>query len=83
MAAKPAPTAKPMFAIEARFRQSQQEFEEHRPLTQHVQAELQDEVDVLRAQEGWDRAAAEGVNEWIFDSGSIFRALRVSLPLSC
>lgn len=60
-------------------RQRQQEYEDYLDLTKQVQAELQDLVDELQSQEGWDQEIRLGVAEWVEDLDTIWRVLRVSL----
>ncbi|WVF66347.1 hypothetical protein IAT40_001087 [Kwoniella sp. CBS 6097] len=59
-----------------RFEAARQEFADYLPLTQRVQADLRDDAEVLHAQEGWASEVWVGVEEWIDDLDSIFRALR-------
>ncbi|EIW72945.1 hypothetical protein TREMEDRAFT_25037 [Tremella mesenterica DSM 1558] len=59
-----------------RFRRNQQEFQAYLPLTERVQQAVHQDADELRAQEGWDRITQLGVDEWLDDQSSIYRALR-------
>ncbi|KAK4687562.1 hypothetical protein P7C73_g2557, partial [Tremellales sp. Uapishka_1] len=54
----------------------QQEYQDHLPLVHSIQQDLQDDVEELKAQEGWDLAQQHGVEEWVADMDSIWRALR-------
>lgn len=53
------------------------ECQEYLAPTLRVQQELRDDVDVLQEQEGWDVTTRRGVADWIRDTPSIWRALRV------
>lgn len=55
----------------------QQQYLDYLSLTEQVQANLKEDVDQLRSQEGWDHATALGVDEWVEDRDSIWRVLRV------
>ncbi|ORY27316.1 hypothetical protein BCR39DRAFT_538312 [Naematelia encephala] len=59
-----------------RFERRRLEFQEYLPHTERIQADLRDNVDELRAQEGWDQETSRGILEWIEDKGNIWRALR-------
>lgn len=63
----------------SRLRAHQQEYLEYLPLTERVQADLKEDVDTLRAQEGWDVGTSRGVDDWVDDTGAMWRALRVSI----
>ncbi|WVQ82912.1 hypothetical protein IAT38_005048 [Cryptococcus sp. DSM 104549] len=63
-------------ALSRRFQVSKQEFQDHLPLTQRVQADFREDVEELRAQEGWDEETWRGAEEWVDDTASIWRALR-------
>ena len=54
------------------------EFTEHWSEVSHLLRELEDDVDDLRVQEGWDGPTAAGAYDWATDRGMVFRALRVS-----
>ncbi|WVR03273.1 hypothetical protein IAU60_000264 [Kwoniella sp. DSM 27419] len=60
----------------SRFHQSRQDYADYLPLTQRIQVDLQYDAEQLRAQEGWDDQTWLGVEEWMQDEGSVFRALR-------
>ncbi|KAI9633146.1 uncharacterized protein MKK02DRAFT_18520 [Dioszegia hungarica] len=60
----------------SRLRAHQQEYLEYLPLTERVQADLKEDVDTLRAQEGWDVGTSRGVDDWVDDTGAMWRALR-------
>ncbi|OCF44295.1 hypothetical protein I317_01913 [Kwoniella heveanensis CBS 569] len=66
-------TSSPM---RARFEAARQEFADYLPLTQRLQADLRDDAEELRAQEGWSNEVWAGVEEWIGDLDSVFRILR-------
>lgn len=68
-------------AAETRLLFHQQEYQDYLPLTERVQADLREDVDTLRAQEGWDEYTVKGIEEWVDDLGAIWRALRVSLAV--
>lgn len=72
------PAAPPAFATAAARRA---ELGAHAPLVGQLQRELEDDVDDLINEEGWDHATAAGAQDWASDYGMVFRALRVSLPL--
>ena len=55
----------------------QAEYHTHLAETLAVQADLQDDVDDLIAQEGFDVGVQRGLREWAGDTGSVWRALRV------
>jgi hypothetical protein len=66
---------------QARAKHCQQEYRDYLALTEEVQADLKDDVDELRSQEGWDHDTSRGVDEWVNDTDSIWRVLRVSREL--
>ncbi|KAK8844596.1 hypothetical protein IAR55_006443 [Kwoniella newhampshirensis] len=55
---------------------SRQEYQDYLPLTERVQSDLREDAELLRSQEGWDEETWTGVDEWVDDLGSIWRALR-------
>ncbi|WVQ93967.1 hypothetical protein IAU59_001045 [Kwoniella sp. CBS 9459] len=59
-----------------RFDATRQEYADYLPLAQRLQAALRDDAQELRAQEGWGGEVWAGVEEWIDDLDSVFRALR-------
>ncbi|WWD22853.1 hypothetical protein CI109_107347 [Kwoniella shandongensis] len=63
-------------AIQQLFQSSRQEYQDYLPLTERVQSDLREDAELLRAQEGWDEDTWLGVEEWVDDLGSIWRALR-------
>ncbi|KAL1408701.1 hypothetical protein Q8F55_005514 [Vanrija albida] len=67
------PAAPPAFATAAARRA---ELGAHAPLVAQLQRELEDDVDDLINEEGWDHATAAGAQDWASDYGMVFRALR-------
>jgi hypothetical protein len=55
------------------------EYAVHLEETLALQAELQEDVDDLIAQEGFDVGVQRGLREWAGDKGAVWRALRVCL----
>lgn len=66
----------------ARLRSHQQEYQDYLPLTQRLQEDLEEDIGILRSQEGWDEETSRGVDEWVSDLGGIWRALRVSTTIN-
>lgn len=62
------------------FKRHQEEYQRYIHLTESVQRELLEDVEELRAQEGWDEEVHTGVTDWVQDKDSIWRLLRVSFP---
>jgi hypothetical protein len=60
------------------FKRHQEEYARYIHLTESIQRDLLADVEELRAQEGWDEQVYEGVKEWVEDTDSIWRLLRVS-----
>jgi hypothetical protein len=54
------------------------ELEEHSSQVRLLLRDLEDDVDDLRVQEGWDGPTAAGAHDWATDPSMVFRALRVS-----
>jgi hypothetical protein len=57
------------------------EYHEHLDETLALQRDVEDDVDGLIAQEGFDVGVQRGLREWAGDTGSVWRALRVCFPL--
>lgn len=64
--------------LQERTKVARQEYREYLSLAQQLQGDLRDDAEQLRIQEGWDEDTWNGVEEWVDDVGSIWRALRVS-----
>lgn len=64
--------------LQERTKVARQEYREYLSLAQQLQGDLRDDAEQLRVQEGWDEDTWNGVEEWVDDVGSIWRALRVS-----
>lgn len=64
--------------LQERTKVARQEYREYLSLAQQLQGDLRDDAEQLRVQEGWDEVTWNGVEEWVDDVGSIWRALRVS-----
>lgn len=62
--------------LQERTKVARQEYREYLPLAQQLQGDLRDDAEQLRVQEGWDEDTWNGVEEWVDDVGSIWRALR-------
>lgn len=67
---------------ESPLRAHQQEYQDYLPLTLRLQGGLREDVDMLRAQEGWDVGLSKGVDDWVNDLGGIWRALRVGIEFT-
>lgn len=59
----------------------QQEYLAHQVEIDAVQRELRADIGELAGQEDWDVGVCKGIEEWLDDRGSIWRALRVCLPI--
>lgn len=64
--------------LQERTKAARQEYREYLQLAQQLQGDLREDVEQLCVQDGWDEDTWNGVEEWIDDLGSIWRALRVS-----
>lgn len=64
--------------LQERTKVARQEYRGYLSLAQQLQGDLRDDAEQLRVQEGWDEDTWNGVEEWVDDVGSIWRALRVS-----
>lgn len=62
--------------LQERTKVARQEYREYLSLAQQLQGDLRDDAEQLRVQEGWDEDTWNGVEEWVDDVGSIWRALR-------
>lgn len=62
---------------ETALQRHRQDYSDYLPLTERLQEDLRADVDILRAQEGWDQGTVLGVEEWVGDRGGIWRAFRV------
>lgn len=64
--------------LQERTKAARQEYREYLQLAQQLQGDLREDAEQLCVQDGWDEDTWNGVEEWIDDLGSIWRALRVS-----
>lgn len=60
-----------------RLRDRRAELGAHAGEVSRLIRELEDDVDDLHSQEGWDGPTASGAHDWASDRGMVFRALRV------